>query len=70
MLASELLEQYIKAKQRHKVAVVGHLSSCEVDGKDCSYHIHKTEQIPENVGLSFHIYLQYQDHWRDSNIEL
>jgi len=70
MLASELLEQYIKAKQRHKVAVVGHLTAVVKDGQDCYCHIHENEQIPENVGLSFHIYEQYQDHWRDNNIKL
>lgn len=66
MKALELKERYIKAKQRNKVAVVGHLSPVVQGGKDHFYHIHDDEEISHNVGVSFHIYGQHQDHWRDN----
>lgn len=66
MLASELKKQYFKKDKAKEVFVVGHLTSCVKDGKDLHYHIHNDEEIPHNVGVSFAVWPQYQDHWRDN----
>jgi hypothetical protein len=65
MLASELKGKYLKKSAREKVAVVGHLSAVTEGKNDLRYHIHDNEEIPANVGVSFHIYPQYADQWRD-----
>jgi hypothetical protein len=66
MKGIEFKKMFIGAKELNKVAVVGHLTEVAEGQKDSYFYIEDNEEIPYNVGLSFHIHPKYQDHWRDN----